>query len=257
MLLTLLGSNSCLSVNKKAAAVFGLSAAAYISVLLTIYEKASRKSRLEGGYMRVDRNYIRNETTIGKDEQLMCDAKLSEAGVIDKPLFDDCMIRIHEDALLCTLTDMGPGELRELKARMKDAATEFKRAKSGAKDGKLLDVRCRDIMYDKEGCPELHVAMRGWIGAIGSNYGYVAMSKELLKDFEDELNRYTGGDLDKALEIVGIATTLHQKDVRWAIREYENRHRKAQRFGVSAPRVTEQESVSDAEIDDMRKGLRF
>ena len=60
MLLDIFYEDNSLIINYKAIKLFGISTAAYFSVLISIYKKAYKKNKIENNYFKVDRDYIQN-----------------------------------------------------------------------------------------------------------------------------------------------------------------------------------------------------
>lgn len=256
MLLEVLNSNNTINVNKKMLHVFGTDTAIYLSVLLYIYSKAIKKDKLElGNYIRVNRDYVRKETSLPVSKQLACDAELVGCEVITKPVFENDLVSIDVEMLTGIVTELNKNELKVIKDKVKEASEEYKKSKSSKTRKYAFDLLCSYIMYNKDECPELYNAVANWIKALGRKFGYVAVTKQLIDDFENGLNKYTDGYLDVALEIIEIATTFLYRDVNWAINKYEKNHNI--KTNTNTPRVTEQDSINDEDIEDIKKGRKF
>ena len=79
MYLDLLSQSNYLSYNIPIANLFGLQMSVYISEVISILEKATRKKVLVDGYVFLDREYISSRTTISIDDQLDFDSRLTWA----------------------------------------------------------------------------------------------------------------------------------------------------------------------------------
>ena len=65
----------------KLAQMFGLNVAIYAELLVDIYNKATKKGKLDPeGYCEIDRAYVRLQTTLDPEEQVRCDAVLQNVG---------------------------------------------------------------------------------------------------------------------------------------------------------------------------------
>ena len=83
MLIDLLNSANYLMVNMEAIRIFGLNTAVYCSELLNIYKKAVVKNKLYNGtYFKIDREYIKKQTSLEIEDQLKCDINLRKVNII-------------------------------------------------------------------------------------------------------------------------------------------------------------------------------
>ena len=64
MLLDVFDNDNSISINYKTIQIFGLPTAVYLTELINIYKKATRKNKLDNEYFKVDRNYINNISRI-------------------------------------------------------------------------------------------------------------------------------------------------------------------------------------------------
>ena len=71
--------------NRKLAAIAGLPVAVYWSAILEVSTKVVKKKKYdEDGYFKLDRKYVEEITSIGLEDQLDCDAVLSNLKVRSK-----------------------------------------------------------------------------------------------------------------------------------------------------------------------------
>lgn len=83
MLIDLLNSANYLMVNIDAIQIFGLNTAVYCSELLNIYKKAVVKKKLiDEVYFKVDRDYIKKQTSLSIEDQIKCDLNLIKVNII-------------------------------------------------------------------------------------------------------------------------------------------------------------------------------
>ena len=77
MLLDVFDNDNSISVNYRTIQIFGLPTAVYLTELINIYKKATRKSKLVNeDYFKVDRKYINNILSLTPEEQIVCDLNL-------------------------------------------------------------------------------------------------------------------------------------------------------------------------------------
>jgi hypothetical protein len=92
--------------------------------------------------------------------------------------------------------------------------------------------------------------LKGWIDSIMADPKRY-LSKQQVAAFKDRLDDYCNGDLQKALEIIRLATVHAYVDCQWAINVYERDNRPAR---MSIPttntvRVTEQKKTVEVGED--------
>ena len=76
MLLDVFDNDNSISVNYRTIQIFGLPTAVYLTELINIYKKATRKNKLvEDGYFKVDRKYVNNVLCLTPEEQIICDLR--------------------------------------------------------------------------------------------------------------------------------------------------------------------------------------
>lgn len=232
-----------LTINIKAAQLFGLNSAAYLALLLKIYNKACYKDKLvEKDYFKVDRKYITNVLGLLQEEQLVCDHNLMKLAILKKHPDDPDIVSIDINMYLSLLASDDVKLFDEVRKQMKiNKPKGVKQSQRQSLINNLKDsITCSNY--------ELLTALRDWVeGVYARPNGF--LSKSAIQIFQDTLNKYTQGDLDLALRIVKIATVQGYRDCTWAIHVYEKDNKmKANNIGV---RVTEQAAADAADISDI------
>ena len=214
MLIDVISSSSYLTFNVNVAHVIGLVNAVYCAELLDIYNKARKKKKLDdNNYFIVNRDYVKNRTSIKLDEQYLCDASLSKIGLVitskenpDKICFDvEQFLKIiaEEDSkTLDTITK------KILLPKNKQDAKELRREK------KKLELKAA-IDVDNV---KLTQALNSWIDVVFESKNMIV---DTVKDFQKTLMSYCCGDVNKAIEIVNIARLQTWTNCVWAIENYE------------------------------------
>ena len=129
MYIDLLSQNSQLSINIKLANLFGLNAAAYLSVLTTIAQAEVENGNVSGTYI-LNRDYIEKKTTLSPAEQDVCDKVLERIGVLE--ILDDARttVGLHLDVLAAMIIESDPKVLADIQKKAKVKRGEEKHSKA-------------------------------------------------------------------------------------------------------------------------------
>lgn len=200
--------------NVKCAKIFGLICSIYLSEILDIYQKAHKKNKIdEEKYFKLNRDYIRERTTLDRNQQAELDEILSSVKVLY--LKDKDHLKIDVNHLTSILTSKDEELLKSISNECKYQSKEHKRESKN----KAVIENLKASIDCSNG--ELLGALRCWVDSVCErNF----LNKTSVKAFQDVLYQYTKGDLDMALEIVNIATKKGYKECQWAINIYENLH---------------------------------
>lgn len=230
--------DNSITINYKAITLFGLNTAAYLTLLISIYRKATRKNKLDNDFFKLDRSYIQELLGMSVEEQLICDGNLLKLSIIRKSPDDPNRIKVDLRLYLSLLNDDDLKLIDDVRKSMKVTRPKgLKQSQRQIQINNLKDcIQCSNY--------ELLTALRDWVDGVYANpKGF--LSKASIKVFQDTLNNYTKGDLDLALRIVRIATVQGYRDCNWAINVYEKESKPRQ-----AVRVTEQEVASKDNLSD-------
>ena len=200
--------------NVKCAQIFGLTCAIYLSEILDIYQKAHKKNKIdEEEYFKLNRDYIRERTTLDRTQQSELDDILSSVNVLH--LKDKDHLKIDVDHLTAILTSKDEELLKSISNECKYQSKEQKRESKN----KAVIENLKASIECSNG--ELLGALRCWVDSVCErNF----LNKASVKAFQNVLNGYCRGDLDMALEIVDIATKKGYKECQWAINIFERLH---------------------------------
>ena len=209
MYLDLLSQSNYLSYNIHVANLFGLQMAVYISELISILEKATRKKMLIDGYVFLDREYISNRTTISIEDQLDFDSKLESLGILEKRSVNEINLNIKQLSYIITQ------EEEPIKEEVINVMKKAKRLSKKVKDDYVLDTLKRSITTS---CDELRTAYYDWIDAVYMKDGY--MTKKAVTYGQDIIDKYSNRNLDVALDIINIASINGYRDMSWAVNYY-------------------------------------
>lgn len=233
MLLDLFRNDNYLTINTKLVRLFGFEVAVYCSELTNILGKAFKKDKVDNGYIKVDRKYIEDKTTLNIDTQIKCDKNLTRLNVVLVDSEDPNRLYINVEELARIVTNEDERTLKSLSKKVSKTPKGTKLTKQQIIIQELKDsISCSD--------ETLTNSLRDWVDSVYAKPGGF-LSKVAVKSFMNDLMNYTQGDLDIALKIVNIASIRGYKECQWAINVYEQ----DRRTSVNKPRVTTQQRVVD------------
>ena len=199
--------------NRKLAAIAGLPVAVYWSAILEVSTKVVKKKKYdEDGYFKLDRKYVEEITSIGLEDQLDCDAVLSNLKVLEVKEGEPNQLRVHLDIMISLLVDDKVKPTETLKKKIRVGRTQGKENKSTYIKGML----CRHIQ-ETEPDDDLAKAYCDWVEVV---YEKGIIKKTQVDAFRDDINKYTS-DKNVKLEIIKIAIGLSYKLAEWAINKYD------------------------------------
>ena len=245
MLIDLLNSSNYIMVNMDAIRIFGLNTAVYCAELLNIYKKAVTKKKLyDDVYFKIDREYIKKQTSIEIEDQLKCDANLLKVDIIKINEENPDIIFFDVVVYASLLSSEDIKLLDKVSAKVKVANP--KGTKQAQRDRIIValkeSIECKTY--------EVLSALKGWIDSVMADPKRY-LSKQQVAAFKDRLDDYCNGDLQKALEIIRLATVHAYVDCQWAINVYErnNQPARSQLQVNNTVRVTEQKKTVEVGED--------
>ena len=245
MLLDVFDNGNSISVNYRTIQIFGLPTAVYLTELINIYKKATRKNKLvEDGYFKVDRKYVNNVLCLTPEEQIICDLNLIKTSVLKKSSDNPDILKIDIKLYLSLLCSEDMKLYDDVKKQMK---VQKPKGTKESQRQQYINVLKNSIECSNY---ELLTALRDWVeGVYARPNGF--LSKSSIKIFQDTLNSYTKGDLDLALRVVQIATVQGYRDCQWAINMLEDSEKRKKKQNNSQIRVTEQEVADKKQLSDI------
>lgn len=245
MLLDVFDNDNSISVNYRTIQIFGLPTAVYLTELINIYKKATRKSKLVNeDYFKVDRKYISNILSLTPEEQIVCDLNLIKTSVLKKDNDNPDLLKLDIKLYLSLLCSEDVKLYEDVKKQMKVQKPKGTKESQRQQYINMLknSIECSNY--------ELLTALRDWVdGVYARPNGF--LSKSAIKIFQDTLNSYTKGDLDVALRIVQIATVQGYRECQWAINMFEDSERRKRKQENSQVRVTEQQVATKKDLSDI------
>ena len=245
MLIDLLNSSNYIMVNMDAIRIFGLNTAVYCAELLNIYKKAVTKKKLyDDVYFKIDREYIKKQTSIEIEDQLKCDANLLKVDIIKINEENPDIIFFDVEVYASLLSSEDIKLLDKVSAKVKVANP--KGTKQAQRDRIIValkeSIECKTY--------EVLSALKGWIDSVMADPKRY-LSKQQVAAFKDRLDDYCNEDLQKALEIIRLATVHAYVDCQWAINVYErnNQPARSQLQVNNTVRVTEQKKTVEVGED--------
>lgn len=239
MLIDLLNSANYIMINIDAIHIFGLNTAVYCSELLNIYKKAVIKNKLYNEkYFKIDRNYIKKQTSLEIEDQIKCDLNLRKVNIIKQDENDPDIIYFDVEIYASVLSSEDVKLLDSVSSKVK--VENPKNVKQTQRD--------RIIIALKEAieCKTLPILqkLQEWIDSVMADPKKF-LSKQQVVAFKNRLDDYCNGDLEKALAIIDIATVHGYIDCQWAINLFERNNKPINSINPqSAVRVTEQKKTT-------------
>ena len=130
MLLDIMSPYSCLQVNTKMISIFGLNVAAYWAELLNIYPRVIKKKKEEilqaNGFFTIDREYIRQRTSLDISEQTKCDKVLINVGALAVDENDSNSICISLNTMFEILTEDDLAAIADIQKKAKSKKSTAK-----------------------------------------------------------------------------------------------------------------------------------
>ena len=245
MLLDVFDNDNSISVNYRTIQIFGLPTAVYLTELINIYKKATRKNKLvEDGYFKVDRKYVNNVLCLTPEEQIICDLNLIKTSVLKKSSDNPDILKIDIKLYLSLLCSEDMKLYDDVKKQMK---VQKPKGTKESQRQQYINVLKNSIECSNY---ELLTALRDWVeGVYARPNGF--LSKSSIKIFQDTLNSYTKGDLDLALRVGQIATVQGYRDCQWANNMLEDSEKRKKKQNNSQIRVTEQEVADKKQLSDI------
>ena len=204
MLLDLLRTDNYVSFNKRLAHIIGLEQSIYVNQIINIMGKAEKKNKVyENGYVKLDRKYIFEQTTLTIERQLELDNSLINIRLMIKDFEDNDLLKI-DTKLLADITTNDDVKINDNLSQV-------------IKKNTKLDKRTKELIiaenlskYIDTSNDELDKALKGWILAMLEAKKLI--NSAIITKFQDDLFNYTQGKLVDALELVRIATINAYKE---------------------------------------------
>ena len=225
MLLDIMSPYSYLQVNTKMINIFGLNVAAYWAELLNIYPRVIKKKKDEviqaNGYFTIDREYIRQRTSLDLSEQTKCDKVLVNIGVLSIDEVDPNKICISLNAMFEILTEDDLTAIVEIQKKAKAKASV---AKATGQDMKKFNLKRSIVETDTE----LRAAYERWIDGIW-DAANCKFTKSVVQLFEKTVTAYTPNKALR-LKIIEIATINSIYTAEYAINRLNGGYKKPGTF---------------------------
>ena len=162
------------------------------------------------GAVDIDREAVRNCTSLGADSQLSCQASLRKYGVVRYS--DENPDRISFDL---------EKYLWVIRSDDEEFNKEFRvspRSKSDARKAKKACVSKALKSYISAEDPDVKRELEHWVDALVDSG---KMTKETVIRFQETLNGYAKGSRKVALDVIGMAVASKYSNCVWAIESYE------------------------------------
>ena len=213
MLINLISQSNYQSYNVILANALGLYEAVYLNALIEINEKAIRKDKLVDEHFTIDRNYIKNRTTLGVSQQKKIEEVLETAKIIHKNN-DDC-IKVNIDIL--------SGIMMAKEDKIETNLSFLKQATVSEKTRKSENILRAVKNNINQSYPEdMKQAYSEWLDVIQNKFGFV--SKQMILTAQSVVDNEANHDVDKAIDIIHIASANGWKDMSYAVSIYNKRN---------------------------------
>ena len=216
MLLDILSKDSYGSYNRKIAQVLGIEQAVYVEELLYICRKAIKKSKVDKyNYFKVDRNYIREQTSITAAKQRELDQQLANVGVVSVATEDKDILCLNTTQLAAIITDESKTAIQDIKINL-GAVRQTAATKETKKQQQIESLKALVTVGNKQ----LNAAFKEWIDGVMVRPD-AFLSERSVSSFIEKVMTYSHGDVNIALLVVDIAANNGWRDPVWAIEQYE------------------------------------
>lgn len=217
LIIDLISPSNMITYNMKVANLLGLHTAIYLSEVISIVEKASRKDLVDNGFVVISREYITSRTTLSSREQKDIDLKLEEIKILEIDSDNSDRIKLDIDSLAQLIS----GDVK--KTYLSKIETIVKRKTKEEKQAEKLDSMKRNAMNavstENE---ELRAAYSDWIDAVLQRYGYI--TKAAVTENERLVDSFANHDLDVALSVIRATSLTGYNTMRYAIDQYQSTH---------------------------------
>lgn len=212
MLIDLVSQSNYSSYNISIANLLGLDVAVYLNVILDINNKAIKKKKITDSFFVLNREYIKQITTLEIENQKEIDKKLISLGILEK---GDKTNTVKLNISNITAILMSDNE-----SLLSDISKIVKNKKSvKTKKEKEIDFLKEFITATN---PELRDAYSDWIESVYAKQGW--MSKRSVTTGQEIIDANSNRNLDIALAIINIAAVNGYRDMEWAVSKYNSNY---------------------------------
>lgn len=193
------------------AKVFGLETACYFEVLANITSKANRKKKADAnGFVLLDRDYIKERTTLSMDSQYNCDAALQKAEIVSISKSNKDKLIVDVEKMFMLIANTNEDELNKLSKKLTVSKTEKSVNK---RDAMAVSIKKQLVESD----PELRLAYNNWIDAVYAAKKF--LTKTIVDTFRADINNFTK-DKNVKLQLLKFAMIHAYTDATWVINNF-------------------------------------
>jgi len=219
MWLDVMSQYNSLAVNIKLANVLGLHTAVYWAELLNVYARVIKKFKDllidNEGYFELDREYVKERTTLDIEEQLKIDAGLKKLNVLSERENDPNWIKLDVERFCALLVDDDIDAIRNMQKTAKLSRDDQAMAKKNC-------VRRNLVAVLSETDKDVLEAYKVWIDAMLE--AKKPLTRAAVEIYQRNLNDYTDSK-DVKIKILEIATSLAYHEFAWARDQFEKNYR--------------------------------
>lgn len=214
MLSDVISPASYLTFNVTIAHIIGLVNSVYCSELLDIVNKARKKHKIdENGFFVVNRDYVKNRTSIKINEQYLCDASLNKVGLIESDKENPDKIKFDITRYMQIIAEDDSKTLNNIYKKV-----TLKSNKEESKQLQRDKVRFNLKSAINSGNVKIDSALQEWVDIVFESKDMIV---DTVKEFQTTLMKYASNDIDLALRIITIAKTQLWTNCTYAIDSYE------------------------------------
>lgn len=212
MLIELLSNSNNQTYNVWLAHKIGLNVAIYFSVLLDDYKLALEEGNVDDEQFFIpNRKFITAKTTFTDTDQFNFEDCLNKLG----------FITFSKDKSKCKLNlNLFIGMMNAENKEIDAFCSTIKNTSINKNEGILIGVKKK---INKNYPGNVQNALSEWLNTINEKYGYV--NKTMIAQAQKQLDNVIYSDLNKALEIIEIATVQAYRDMTWAFSRYDELHK--------------------------------
>lgn len=213
MYFDVLASDELLVLNTKLIKLLGLSCATYTTVLVNIANKAFKKKKFDQeGFIKLDRNYIKDISSLSAADQLKCDKMLVNLGILKVAEADSNQVAISIKDIVSIIIEEDAAELRAVKKTAKVKAEDKAELK---KAGIIASMKS----YIKESDNDLYQSYCNWVESVYENKRF--LTHKIIDIFQAAINDFSADKTTK-LNLLNCAIISGYTDPAWVIGQYKS-----------------------------------
>lgn len=245
MYVDLLNSNNYITINISLISIMGLKEAVYVSELLNILKKAMIKNKMiEDVYVKVNRKFISDRTTISQNEQREIDTKLNSMDLLTIHNNEKDIISLNVTGIASLIAFNGDKCEKDTLSAIENNFKSSTKSEMDKVKAKAIAKQLKNhINIDNK---NIKHHLRMWIDSVIKTN---IVTIEIVNEFQKAVKLYSL-DEEEVIKVIDIATANSYIYAELAIKKYEEEIKK----NLNSVRVTDQKKATK---DDLMEGVEF